>query len=315
MAKGYSKMRRTGKYQRRKRTNARVTNSLRPRAGLNTMSLRFFPKLPNRMQVAIPSYGDTIYNMFAGVGAIFSDNARAAYFWIDAINPELFIGALAGASRRYMFSPQFKQLMTLYGEARLRTTVLNYEFSGEFSKTYGAAATPQELAYEHNPQFHLAVCTVPLSYLKDSAGAQHTVIQAGSLFFDMDYYSAVSQLPGCKTYVIPLTGDRPPIKGSCIVDGYEHTGSTIVANSAVTWPAQGIGFPTVVPTSIITYNQGTQRNVILIAMRIRGVSIGNTSQVVQLRASYKMDQHYTLVDPMPLQPVVPAVGAAVNEVA
>jgi len=127
--------------------------------------------------------------------------------------------------------------------------------------------------------------------------------------------AVVSQMPGAKTYILPVRGDSGKfVRGSLTIDAYEHNSNTISATSQITWPAQVFGQPMVTPTSLITYSQTAIRNVCLFAYRVKSFRDADFTQGVIPRASLKVEQHYTLVDPLPLQPVV-ASTVANNQVA
>lgn len=308
MTKKYGgKIRRTGrsakKYQKSGQVLAVKSNPFRvARVGLNTYSTRFFPSFPTKMNVMVPLYADTRYPFpFANSGSDGEALTTCNFFFLDPLNFDRQISDNGHDANKNWFSPIMKQLFTVFGEGRVRTSVLKYEITCEYSKTYGLSPTSTEVNFLYEPVVQLACASVPLNYLKKNSGSQFAITDAGQLWLGVDYFSALTQMPGAKVYQIPISGDRKAQKGQLIIDGYDHDGSAQLIRSTVTW--SGTGGPTT-PTANITYPPTETRNVFLFAFRTRGIKYNNCSQIMIPRFSLKLETHMTFVDSLPPMPFV-----------
>lgn len=311
------RIKRTGRYRRARlskgpslyRTVSKmpVSNPYKTaRIGLNTYSSRFFPSLPPRMNICSSSYADTKYDMQIG-GLPAADGTGQTicyYFWIDAINLGFQINAAGPQGQQVFYSPNVLSLFALYKEAQLRTSVLNFSVAAEYSKVLGLNPTSNEVNFKYEPVVQMAVVPIPLGYLKNQAGNPHLANQAGTLFFGVDYYSALTQMKGAKTYVVPLSGDRPSQHSKITIDGYDHNGEPQVIRNDNQWnPANGF------PALQVDFPAQEQRNVFLFAFRLRSIRYANVQQFIHPRFSYKLDQHLTFLDLTPPQPYVTAAVA------
>lgn len=273
------------------------------RIGLNTFSNRFFPPLPPRMNVAVPAYGDTKYDLPIGnlAGPDGSGQTVCHYFWIDAISLANLINNAGPQGQSNFYGPHLISLFSVYKEAHLRTTTLSFSVTAEYAKNFGANPTANEINFKYDPVVQLAVCPMPLGYLKDANGAQHTAAQAGTVHFGVDYYSSLTQMKGAKTYVVPTSGDRNAQYGKMTIDGFDHNGEPMTIQSNNAWQPNST-FPVI----NVNFPAQEQRNVFLFAFRIRTLRYANVNQLIFPRFSYKMTQHLTYIDPTPPQPYVTA---------
>lgn len=308
MAKKYGgKIRRTGrstmKYKKSGQVLAVKSNPYRvARIGLNTYSTRFFPSFPNKMNVMVPLYNDCRYPFpIANSGNDGEALTTCNFFFLDPLNFDRQVSDNGHDANKYWFSPIMKQLFTVYGEARVRTSVLKYEVTCEYSRRIGAAPSPSEVSSRYEPVVQLACASVPLNYLKKSAGSQFAITDAGQLWGFVDYFAALTQMPGAKTFQIPITGDRQAQKGQLVIDGYDHDGTAQIIRSTITWA--GTGGPTT-PTATIAYPVTETRNVFLFAFRTRGMKFANVEQVIIPRFAFKLETHMTFVDSVPPMPYV-----------
>lgn len=311
MAKKYGgKIRRTGrsvmKYKRAGQTLAVKSNPFRvARQGLNTYSTRFFPALPNKMNAMVPLYADCRYMLtFANAGGENTSQASCHYFFVDPTNFDRDVSnpSTNAAGHQFWFSNIFRPLMGVYSEAIIRTSVLKFEVTAEATKRYGTTATTNpELNSTQTPLLQLAYAPVPLSYIRKAAGGQMAITDAGTVWTGVDYFTALTQMPGARNHVIPLTGDRGSVKGSMKIDGYEHDGAAMVIRSDVTWNANAGSSPQI---TLWWPGDTRQRNVFLFAFRVCGLKFTNISQEILARFAYKMDNHLTFQDCVPPMPFI-----------
>lgn len=311
MAKKYGgRIRRTGrstmKYKKSGQALAVKSNPYRvARIGLNTYSTRFFPALPNKMNAMIPLFADCRYICpFANSGNDNTSVATCNFFFIDPTNFDRAVAnpSTGAVGHQYWFSNIFKPLMGVYSESIIRTSVLKFDMTAEWAKRYGAAATSNaELNGLQTPVVQLAYASVPLGYIRKSTGAQMVINDAGELWTGVDYYAALTQMPGARNVVIPVSGDRPSVKGQLKIDGYDHDGAAMVIRSDVTWnPTAGSS-----PSITVGWPSDTrQRNVFLFAIRACGLKFANIPQEIVARFCFKLEEHLTFQDSIPPMPLV-----------
>lgn len=311
MAKKYrGKIRPTGratmKYKKSGQVLAVKSNPYRvARIGLNTYSTRFFPAIPNKMNAMVPLYADCRYLMdMANSGSDNTSQASCQYFFIDPTNFDRDVSnpSTNAQGHKNWFSNIFRPLMGVYAESIIRTSVLKFEVTAEWAKRYSAAATTNgEINGFQTPLIQLAYAPVPLSYIRKSSGGQMAITDAGTLWTGVDYFSALTQMPGARNHVIPLTGDRPSVKGSMKIDGYEHDGAAMVIRSDVTWNATAGSSPQI---ALWWPGDSRQRNVFFFAFRLCGLRYAHISQEILGRFCFKMDQHLTFQDSIPPMPLI-----------
>lgn len=304
MAKKY--ISRLKRYKKRRTSTLRRRNPYSVgRIGLNTMGTRFFPALPPRMQLKVPFYADTkmTTNLFLAAQTTVGASYTNCFYWfMDPLDMNRDILTLGHQASTKFYSSLFYGMMNMYGEGQFRTHQLSMDLTAEYFKLVANAAGPQESFTRTDPVVHFACGPMALQYLRNSVGNQHIAADAGIIFSGVDYYSALTQSPGCKSYTIATSGDRKPVKTSVMIDGYAHDGVTQSVKSAITWTPQTAGNPPSMPVSVLTYPNPANRNVILCALRVRGVYYTNMTQTVSLRMSLKLDQHMTFIDPYPQFP-------------
>jgi len=156
------------------------------------------------------------------------------------------------------------------------------------------------LNMKHTTVLHVAVASVPLTYLKKYDNTPHIIGDAGAVFQGTDYYAALSQQPGCKQLVIPLDGSLNSLKSVRIdMDAYEHNGSAQLMRSVSSW-AETADYPTIT----IAYPAPAARNVILFAVRVASTPITNRTNTLYVRCEYRLDQHIVFCDKFPSFPYV-----------
>lgn len=297
---------------RQKRYKKRRTSMLRRRSsysvsriGLNTMGSRFFPALPARMQLKVPFYGDTKMNtnlFTAGQTTVAASYTNCYYWFMDPLDMNRDILTLGHQASTKFYSSLFYGMMNMYGEAQYRTHHLTMDLTAEYFRVITGAAGVAESTTRTDPIVHFACGPMALQYLRNSVGNLHIATDAGTIFSGVDYYSALTQSPGCKSYTVSTTGDRKPQRATVTIDGFAHNGVAQSAKSNITWTPQTAGNPPSTPVNLITYPNPTDRNVILCAVRVRGVYYASAVQTISLRMALKLDQHMTFIDPYPQFP-------------
>jgi len=303
MAKKY-KLRPTGrKYPRPVRAQTRM-NPYRARPGLNTYSSarsRYFTPLPKMMQVKLPWFADCKYIIpFAQTGNTLQ-GAACAYWYVDPLDlsqPCCTTGLSDG--QKYFFCGEQGVFMSLYQEGRFRTHSMNVNFSAELQTLFTDGSPVSALNMVHTTVLHVAVASVPLTYLKKSDNTAHIIGDAGAVFQGVDYYAALSQQPGCKQLVIPLDGSLNSLKSARIdIDAYEHNGAAQLMRSVSSWPETND-----YPTITIAYPAPAARNVILFAARVASTPFVSRTNNLYIRCEYRLDQHIVFCDKYPSFPYV-----------
>lgn len=253
----------------------------------------------------IPLYADCKYAYsFANTGADNSTVTNCHFFFLDPCNFDRIIAdpSTTADGHKYWFSNIFKPLMGVYAEALIRTTVLKFEITAEYAKRFGSTASSvAEQSTFQQPVLQLAWAPVPLNYLRKATGAGMAITDAGTLWIGVDYYSALTQMPGARNAVIPLTGDRTAVKGQMVIDGYDHDGSAMSIRSEVTWSGAAGSTPTI---TLYYPSDGRAKNVFLFAFRTSGVKFTNITQDIHPRFCYKMENHLTFMDSVPPMPYI-----------
>lgn len=312
MAKTYGgRIRRTGRSAKR-RTQRIVAKSkssvLAARPGLNVSAAkaaRFFASLPPMMRLKTSWHADTNYSITIANTAV---SVFTGYFWIDplrydyAVN-KVGVGADGTNNRgnRNWFGTEMESMFFQYGEGRFRTHVLNAQFSLDYTKVFTGTHTAATIASGQQPPFFQMVCAaVPQSFIRQSSGASHLVTDAGAFISGgPDYYSALSKLPGAKSWILPTDGSAQSQKNiTMTIDAYEHTGQAQSIIVSREWlPAATF------PTLTATQPDPSARQVFLFACRFRQLT-SDASIILNygLRAAYRLDQHMEFVDKVPTWP-------------
>lgn len=298
---------RTKKFKRRRTSTLRRRSSYSvARIGLNTMGTRFFPALPQRLQLKVPFYADTKMNTNIFTAAQNSNGGgytNCFYWFIDPLDMSRDQLSLGHQASTKFYSAALPKLLTLYAEGQYRTHHLSMELTGEYFRQIGSTtATTNETYTQAEPNIHFACAPVSLTYLRNSVGSQHVITDAGTIYSGVDYYSALTQMPGSKSFLIPTSGQRTPIRTSMIIDGFAHDGTSQSVRSTITWSPQTAGNPPSIPTPVITYPNIQLRNVYLFAVRVRGIYYANVIQTASVRMSLNLEQHMTFIDPYPQYP-------------
>lgn len=312
MAKTYGgRIRRTGRSAKR-RTQRIVAKSkysvLAARPGLNVSAAkaaRFFASLPPMMRLKTAWHADTNYSISIANNAA---SVYTGYFWIDplrydyAVN-KVGVGADGTNNRgnRNWFGTEMEAMFFQYGEGRFRTHVLNAQFSLDYTRIFTGTQTAATIASGQQPPFFQMVCaSVPQSFIKQSSGVAHLVTDAGVFIAGgPDYYSALSKLPGSKSFVLPTDGSAQSQKNiTMTIDAYEHTGSAQSIIATREWlPSNNF------PTLAVTHPDPSARQVFLFACRFRQLtSAGSIILDYGLRTAYRLDQHMEFVDKVPTWP-------------
>ena len=251
---------------------------------------KFFPTLPTNNYLCVPCFGDTRYTFDTYSS---TQPSQCRYIFWDCLDMSQNLNtATTGLSALWWYVQLINQ-MQLYQEGRYKMAKLSIDTSLDAVTTNYISGNSQ------NPPDRLDVAfgAVPLSYLKTSAGTQHTYNQAGNWQTDVDYYSALTHMKAASFYSLTTDGQKSNYKASAYIDGYSHTGTTQSINSTMTW---GIG--SVIPTTNITWPNPSTRQVFLLALRHRCHSDVNITNNFSLRISLKMDQHIHFTDSVPNMP-------------
>jgi len=312
MAKTYGgRIRRTGRGAK-KRTQRIVakskTSTLAARPGLNVSAAkgaRFFAGLPPMMRLKTSWHADTNYSITIANTAV---SVFTGYFWIDPLRYDYAVNkAGVGADgtnnrgNRNWFGTEMESMFYQYSEGRFRTHVLNAQFCLDYTRVFTGTHTAATIASGQQPPFFQMVCaTVPQSFIRTSSGSASLVTDAGVFIAGgPDYYSALSKLPGAKSWVLPTDGSAQSQKNiTMTIDAYEHTGSaqSIIVNRE--WlPAASF------PTLSITHPDPSARQVFLFACRFRQLT-SDASIILNygLRSAFRLDQHMEFVDKVPTFP-------------
>jgi len=310
MARKYGgAIRRTGRRKGRARlvSKTRAPTSMVARPGLNVSaakSARFFASLPKMMRLKTSWYADTNYFHLVSTPA---QTVYTGYWWIDPLRYDYNVNALGvGANgtnsraNRNWFGTEMESMFLQYSEGRFRTHVL----SAEFACDYQRSANNTSPAYDHVstqviPTVQIVCAPVPQSFIRNTAGTVHLITESGVLVMGgPDYFSALTKMPGATTKIIPANGNATaPTRFTMTIDGYEHNGNLQSVTATRTW-APGDIFPTLT----VTHPAPDQRQVYLFAIRHRTPTTANVVCQINLRASFRLDQHMEFMDKVPLWP-------------
>lgn len=313
MAKTF-KLRRTGrsamKYRKKRTTGLISTSNYVAKQGLNVSpSTRYFAPLPYKMNVRTDWMADTRYEFVLGGGVNNQPRTEVMYVFLDPLNMTSPVNNqnYNNMGNRYFWSADLGAMLSLYQEAVFRTHVLNLELTADYTKTVLAGTGAPSMDSTTEPSVHVACCQVPLTYLRRMDGTLMPQGNAGIPQFGVDYYSALTQSPGAKCGTIGWGQSASSFKSRLTIDGYAHNGVQQTITSSMAWdPAAQANTP------VVTYaypNPG-QRNVFLIAVRVRYNPVTDITQTVNIRAAFKLEQHLVLQDKYPAFPYILGLGAA-----
>jgi len=313
MAKTF-KLRRTGrsamKYRKRRTTRTMLTRTpYAAKPGLNVgASSRFFAPLPYKMNLRSDWVSDSRYRLGLGGGAAKVPRTECYYWFVDPLNPTININSdnTIGTANRYFFCSSMGSMLALYQEAVIRNSVMNVEVTADYQKVIADNALQTNYDSASEPTIHFACAQVPLSYLRNSADALHTIANAGTLYNGVDYYSSLTQSMKAKSTTIGW-GSSPgePYRTRIPIDGFAHNGVQQTITSYTSWdPAN------TVPTVTLAFPNPGQRNVFLFAVRIRYTPLLNVDQFVEVRTAYNLQQHLIFQDKTPDFPYNRGAGSA-----
>ena len=193
------------------------------------------------MRLKTSWHADTNYSITIANTAV---SVFTGYFWIDplrydyAVN-KVGVGADGTNNRgnRNWFGTEMESMFFQYGEGRFRTHVLNAQFSRLHESVHRYPYCRNHCFWPTTSILPNGLAAVPQSFIRQSSGASHLVTDAGAFISGgPDYYSALSKLPGAKSWILPTDGSAQSQKNiTMTIDAYEHTGqaqSIIVSGMA-----------------------------------------------------------------------------------
>jgi hypothetical protein len=295
---------------RKKRTSRLVTNTTYvAKQGLNVSpSTRYFAPLPYKMDVRTDWMADTRYEFVLGGGVNNQPRTENMYVFLDPLNMTNPVNnqAYNNMGNRYFWSADMGAMLALYQEAVFRTHVLNMDLAADYTKAVTAGTGAQPMASTTEPSVLVACAQVPLTYIRRTDGALQTIANAGIPQQGVDYYSALTQSPGAKSGVVGWGQGATTWKSRLTIDGYAHNGVQQTITSSMAWDPAAQGNTPVVTHA---YPNPGQRNVFLIAIRVRYNPVADITQTVHVRASFKLEQHLVLQDKYPAFPYILGLGA------
>jgi len=295
---------------RKKRTSRLLSNaSYVAKPGLNVgASTRFFSPLPYKMNLRSDWVTDSRYRLGLGGGVAKVPRTECYYWFVDALNPTINVNSdnTIGTANRYFFCSSMGSMLALYQEAVIRNSVMNVEVTADYQKVIADNALQTNYDSASEPTIHFACAQVPLSYLRNSADALHTIANAGTLYNGVDYYSSLTQSMRAKSTTIGW-GSSPgePYRTRIPIDGFAHNGVQQTITSYTSWDPASTS-----PTVTLAFPNPGQRNVFLFAVRIRYTPLLNVDQFVELRAAYNLNQHLIFQDKTPDFPYNRGAGSA-----
>jgi len=223
------------------------------------------------------------------------------YFWIDPLRYDYAVNRFGvgvdgtnSRGNRNWFGTEMESMFYQYSEGRFRTHVLNVQLSADYFRNFTPALAANAVQQTLTPLVLQFVCaTVPQSFIRTSAAAASLVTDAGAVIMNgPDYYSALSKMPGAKSFILPTDGSANTQKNlTMTIDGYEHTGSCQSIIATRTWaPANAA------PTLTVTHPDPPARQVFLFAFRFRQLSSNEAVTSLGIRAAFRMDQHMEFCD-------------------
>lgn len=296
---------------RKKRTSRLVTNTTYvAKQGLNVSpSTRYFAPLPYKMDVRTDWLADTRYEFILGGGVNNQPRTENMYVFIDPLNMTIPVNnqAYNVMGNRHFWSADMGAMLSLYQEAVFRTHVLNMDLAADYTKAVPAGTGAQPMASTTEPTILVACAQVPLSYLRRSDGSLMPIANAGIPQGGVDYYSALTQMAGAKSGTIAWGQSGSTWKSRLTIDGFAHNGVQQTITTSMNWDPAAPGN---VPAVTYAYPNPGQRNVFLIAIRVRYNPVTDIVQTVHIRASFKLEQHLVLQDKYPAFPYILGLGAA-----
>lgn len=147
---------------------------------------------------------DTRYRLGLGGGVAKVPRTECYYWFVDALNPTINVNSdnQLGTANRFFFCSSMGSMLALYQEAVIRNSVLNIEATADYQKVIADNALPTNYDSASDPTIHFACAQVPLSYLRNSADALHTIANAGTLYNGVDYYSSLTQSMRAKALLL-----------------------------------------------------------------------------------------------------------------
>lgn len=296
---------------RKKRTSRILTRSpYVAKQGLNVSpSSRYFSPLPYKMDVRTDWLGDTRYEHILGGGITITPRTECHFVFLDPLNMTNPINSsgYVGVGNQYFWSADMGAMLQLYQEAVIRSSVLNMELTADYLCSINNNVPEQAYESANKPTINFACAQVPLTYLRTSAGALFTIAAAGTPQQGVDYYSALTQAPGAKCGTITYGESGSTFKARLTIDGYAHNGVQQTITSSMNWVPAAQGS---IPVITNAFPNPGQRNVFLLAWRYRYNPVSDVVQTVQVRASFKLEQHLVLQDKYPAFPYILGNGAA-----
>jgi len=295
------------KYRKRRTTRTLTRNNYVAKPGLNAgASSRFFSPLPYKMNLRSDWTADTRYNLGLGGGTSREPRTECYYWFIDSLNPTININSDANlsAGQRYFVCSSMASMLALYQEAVIRNSVMNVEVTADYQKVVDNGTGIEIRESYSDPTIHFACAPVPLSYLRNSVDALHTIANAGTLYSGVDYYSALTQSQKARSTTIGWgSSATQPFRHRMPIDGFAHNGVQQTITSYASWAETAFS-----PTVTYAFPNPGQRNVFLCAVRIRYTPLLGVEQSVQMRVAYNLQQHLVFQDKLPEFPYVRGLG-------
>lgn len=289
---------RTGKSRRRypitKRSLriGRQLASFKPRT-FDQLGTRSFAGLPPQMGVKVQFQSDPRIDLLAA-GAATPGRIQETYMFMPLVNMDALVYT-DGLWTANWNSTEAQAMSSLYQEFKYVMTYVTGRLNIDHFGVNTALGGNAQVSTLQSVQCVADV--VPLTYLRNSGGTGHSVLDFGRMFTGVDYYQMLTTAPTAKQLV--LSSDTQAFANFTFkVDPMRHNGNSISGKSTNT---NFVGFPGTfnakVDTTVAYPSIGDSQQVLLLAFRWMTPELANFR--LTCRASLLCDQHYLYRDIIP----------------
>lgn len=272
-----------GKRGAKKRTTSFVKGNQRyPRMEFDLRS-KIFPPLSHRFGCKQPFQTDPRWDVsnVAGMG-ITPGIPSQTYMFLDVLNMNGLTNR--SPSKAFWHNTAHYGLCTIYQEFTYSMTYLHGSLYLDALYPGVASAAVQTV--------QVAVCVVPLSFIRDRSGVFHNANDSATFYSGVDYFSMLSGMPKCKLMQLVSDGSTNP-RFNVKIDSFDHFNARVRGESTI---SNAFTDPnTNDPQVVINYPTYADQEVVLFAFRW----LARDGTQFQVRANLTADQHLVYANPRP----------------
>lgn len=292
MAKVYRKTKKYAKKRKVMRTYS-ASKSMRNPREFSDYGRKTFAGLPRSLGVKTSFHADPRLDPVSAIGGQTAGTVYQAYTYFDLLDMSKPLKP-GFPSVCFPHATHHLAMGRIYQEFRYESTAIHVDLTLDVFDNQLLGGI------NHFPMqsVQLVCAIVPLSYMKTAGGIGHNIANTGVWNTGVDYYSALTSVPGSKTYVLAQNGNNKVQSFYAKTDAFAHSGSPVVGRFSMI-NSQLILLGNGDPIVTVTYPGaalGVEQNVLVMACRWKPTSNLDRFEV---RASMRWDQNLTYRDLVP----------------